>query len=499
MYPNSSPAGGPRQRPARENRAEPAGKNVVGSQKWELNESLSMAGGYYQVPRGFLAAMSRNEANFLSDLMNLSTVNQDHADRDSGFFLCTEEYLERMYWTEDQQKRNLRFLVAEGLVETKRVGNGAGNRTFRKLRVVWNKVRALLAGVSRRGENHPSRGVENHGVITNYSYERNHSAEPLAASPPPASGRGCEDTVSLARATVSSRQRSDAAQIPSNKVTPPVTSSNGKVPPGKVTPPKPSTRRGSVVGLLYDEMPATGGGAAAVTEFHRACAARLRDGLYAANSINGGYKLNSWAKEFRLLLDALGGDGDRLERVLAWYVKNVGREYVPVAMCGRSFRTKFGQIEMAMARDKADEPVEVSPEAVKVVETDLADLSWPKGSEKQLPQVAEQSLRNYKDFLAKLHAYGERVKAEGKRTRLAGFHAYLTDHLDKPRAFVGRWLKQVHDRIRGWDGWNGDLKSWAFRPDHREFRKIGETYAASYSHDAPTLWEDFIKAVGVEA
>lgn len=67
-------------------------------------------------------------------------------------------------------------------------------------------------------------------------------------------------------------------------------------------------------------------------------------------------KLNSWADEFRKLIETDGVSQARVESSLAWYADNIGGSYVPVIESGSSFRAKFLKLEAAVQRSSPDEP-----------------------------------------------------------------------------------------------------------------------------------------------
>lgn len=80
-------------------------------------------------------------------------------------------------------------------------------------------------------------------------------------------------------------------------------------------------------------------------------AIRLRDIIKKKKKINPTHSiLLQWATEIRKLSETMGVEMERIEKVLDWYDKNIGGEYVPVIESGYSLRMKFIRLEDAMTR-----------------------------------------------------------------------------------------------------------------------------------------------------
>lgn len=65
-------------------------------------------------------------------------------------------------------------------------------------------------------------------------------------------------------------------------------------------------------------------------------------------------KLNSWANEIRKLVETDGVELSRINKVLDWYSKNIGGEYIPVVESGSALRNKFLRLEDAMTRENSN-------------------------------------------------------------------------------------------------------------------------------------------------
>jgi len=66
--------------------------------------------------------------------------------------------------------------------------------------------------------------------------------------------------------------------------------------------------------------------------------------------------INSWAKEFKLLIEINEVSLERVQEVLEWYRDHLGDKYIPVAESGASFREKFIRIEDAMNKENKEIP-----------------------------------------------------------------------------------------------------------------------------------------------
>jgi len=63
-------------------------------------------------------------------------------------------------------------------------------------------------------------------------------------------------------------------------------------------------------------------------------------------------RIKSWARDLRLLHEQNGVHPKRQKKVMHWYKKNIGGDYIPEAFSGSSFREKFPKLESAIERQK---------------------------------------------------------------------------------------------------------------------------------------------------
>jgi len=62
--------------------------------------------------------------------------------------------------------------------------------------------------------------------------------------------------------------------------------------------------------------------------------------------------VKNWSNDIRLLTETSNIDIPRIEKVLDWYSKNIGKEYIPIILSGNALRTKFLALESAMERNE---------------------------------------------------------------------------------------------------------------------------------------------------
>lgn len=90
---------------------------------------------------------------------------------------------------------------------------------------------------------------------------------------------------------------------------------------------------------------------------------QLLDGVAAVRKVPSSATPYKWGTAMRQLEARDGYDRDEIEKVLEWYVRTLARDgdiiangnpnYIPVVWSGPAFRKKFGQLQDAMARDRA--------------------------------------------------------------------------------------------------------------------------------------------------
>lgn len=201
--------------------------------------------------------------------------------------------------------------------------------------------------------------------------------------------------------------------------------------------------------------------------------------------------LKSWANHFRLLRADVDEIDDRIQAALEWLVKNYHKKYTPKPRCGKTFRTKFPQIEAAMAREQEDQPIEVTEFAVSVAKP-LMGLGWPKGSKAHVPAAVQKLLDAHKALREKVAAFAKAHPKGSKPRAATAFAHHLTTSHDfaTSSAFADHWLRRFLDRVREWDGWSGDLvkQTWGGDPGNKEFKAYMRQMAVRWGGD-PGDWD----------
>lgn len=216
-----------------------------------------------------------------------------------------------------------------------------------------------------------------------------------------------------------------------------------------------------------------------------------------------------WADYFRHLRYSAKGGPDRIGKVLDWYTENLGLQWVPEAWTAKQFRDKFISIEAAMTRpvqkDSAGLPpeaAELPPEAVRVVE-DLLTYRWPKGSENQVQSVVGQSWIEYEKFSKWIFRIKDELEADRKAKQatyqsdrsekhkdefcridhLARFARHVDEIRSAPSHFIKQWMLRVLEDVSDWDGWSGNLGSFAIKIDGKQFQAMGRDWAGNWSEE----------------
>lgn len=226
-----------------------------------------------------------------------------------------------------------------------------------------------------------------------------------------------------------------------------------------------------------------------------AFARRLRDAVEQSPYTAPPWSHRSWANHFRLLRESIKGDTARVKEVLDWYCLNMGQDMTPLALCGESFRRKFGNIEAARIRDQVRRPtVQVSIKAKKLADR-LLGRGWPKGSEEYLPGVVQLSLDAVVAFRDRLLKFCP-ADPRDKLTRLQRFASHLLNATDlaDPIHLLTEYMERLAERLNRWKEWSGSLGDFAWKVDRKEFRSQGREWADGWTGD-PDLWDQLLEAI----
>lgn len=225
------------------------------------------------------------------------------------------------------------------------------------------------------------------------------------------------------------------------------------------------------------------------TEFDHATATRLRSEICKAQARTIPYSRTRWADEIRKLRESLSdGAESRITQVLDWYVRHIGKEYIPVAFSAEAFRRKFDQIEAAAKRAEARTPTATITDEARSIVKRLTMKQWPTGSGADLATVVQLSLNNYRDFLTKVR------QANPVRKATKDFQKHILDKWRYVEDAIQSWFTAVWDRLKRWKDWNGSLAQWVWRFDRDEVTAVGRSLASRYT-GMVDCWDDLKSAV----
>lgn len=226
---------------------------------------------------------------------------------------------------------------------------------------------------------------------------------------------------------------------------------------------------------------------------HAQWATALREALRRNNiPVTNKRAVQSWAKEFRIL-ESAAPTAD-IAAVLAWYTGNIGKEYTPVAICGKSFRMKYPKLKAAMDRDSRENPrVPLPPELTFLEKTLTADYKWPKGSAEWVGLALAVGHREYETFRTTAQS---RVSDFPKTDSLRMFwENVIAPLLGSPASFLKRWMVEVYKDLANWKDWSGTKKDFlrrAFSVGSDKFQKWGRAQATRYNGSS-AYWDKLME------
>lgn len=186
--------------------------------------------------------------------------------------------------------------------------------------------------------------------------------------------------------------------------------------------------------------------------------------LEKRHKICGKVNLRNWTNTFRKLSTQLGVDNGRIEKVLEWYLPNIGKQYVPKAYSAEGFADKFIQIEDQMNEDPSiKKEVELSEDLDKLHEYLMEKYKWPNGSDSAVSFVLQKSWENYQAFVSKYKQWNP----DSENMQLIDTTLSESELIQKPKLFLRDWFKWVNEQIIGWKDWSGRLENYIWNLDHK--------------------------------
>lgn len=208
-----------------------------------------------------------------------------------------------------------------------------------------------------------------------------------------------------------------------------------------------------------------------------------------------------WAKQFEALHNTDGATIPEIQTVLAWYISNLGKPFVPQAYSANGFRRKYRQIMAAMKRASTD----IAPtQMIREFRTGLA-LVWPRDDERaDEMKFLQLTYDRYGKYLEKLHTLREReAAADAARKQeqknklgvvtsstdeLAGLAAYIFANSPAALDFTEGWARRVNRLATVWDKWPGGLLNFSWHPANPFWTKQMQRLAAGYCGEQNDGW-----------
>jgi len=152
---------------------------------------------------------------------------------------------------------------------------------------------------------------------------------------------------------------------------------------------------------------------------------------------------------------------DTLVRVIDWYSKHIGEEFVPRALSPRVFYDRFDSLHKAMLT--SDDPSElILPENLKLAHNLDRDYVFPIEVRSALPLLVQRSRDNWIAFLKELDEF----KCDSERdsrfiTNVFFAHAPY---------FIHRWFGMIAVKYGSMEHFTGPVMSLAFRANSKLFK-----------------------------
>lgn len=233
-----------------------------------------------------------------------------------------------------------------------------------------------------------------------------------------------------------------------------------------------------------------GSGPRKVNEFDLKCANLLYGVVVKYCKLKRRYNRKQWAAAFADLREKIGEE--RIRVALDFYSRHFMGDFIPRAYSAHGFVEKFEKIEDAMRR----QPISIIPKKylaqAKQGQRDAGDLHWPNDEKADELVFIQSSLSNYHKFLADLDKCSKLETITCDLNDLAQYVLYGIQ-ADAREFVVMWWLPLVHRIAWQWERWDGNLKSWIFRPSHSHYQKwIIPEIVLPYNGDRES-WVELLK------
>ena len=197
------------------------------------------------------------------------------------------------------------------------------------------------------------------------------------------------------------------------------------------------------------------------TDFDYAAAKRLRKAIIDGKFIfSRPGSLDSWANEFYLLRKS--EKEEVINKVLDWYIKNIGGEYIPQAFSAAAFRKKFAAIMMSCNRKSN----QIHSRDLNEDEQELFNQTrlWDwKNKNINQAMVKAAIIKNTDEYRKFSKAVRQTVKELSSKSST---HEYYLETMYSalciPEEFSKQLLTNILHGLDNWDQWHGNLISSCF-------------------------------------
>lgn len=226
-------------------------------------------------------------------------------------------------------------------------------------------------------------------------------------------------------------------------------------------------------------------------------AGKLGHALRSKHLLKASINTRGWSGEFEKLLTK--DHENEIQRVLDWLIQRLNSSGCPKVYSASSFCRRYKELK-SMAGVTASS-VEISPQA-KTIATELKDLEWPAGSDRDLESAIQICLTNYKNFRRRLRGVIARLKTDERRNdldskdgrrinRALSLAKYLEGNMPDAYDFVTHWMETTFSMIENWDGWQGNLHQHNIEFGSHRFERFGWQWAMDFCHNS-RRWDELM-------
>lgn len=247
-------------------------------------------------------------------------------------------------------------------------------------------------------------------------------------------------------------------------------------------------------------LPTLGAGAAKIHTGDEQCrlwALRLAKVVEEIHKYRQKKSITAWSQAFGLLLQDVGDDAARVEKVLAWYEGNAVTYKYRVVSADK-FRKRFMELEDNCRNSVVESPTQsFNVEVLKLTEFLKAEHVWPTKALPGLPAAVDATMGAWTEFVRRARAWRGEVVRKGMKIvysdpenepleRLYDAVAAEGWMVKSPEAFAKKWFAMIHAKKVSKGELYGNITKLAFSPDSSLWDEIGQ--AAANKRGSPRLW-----------